>query len=399
MQKTIESVIRQDYENFEYVILDGASTDATPEIIQRYDTFLSYWHSQEDQGVYHAMNDAVAKCTGDFVLFMNAGDTFVDETALKRMFSKTPANADVVYGHHFYVPADGVPDYHPAADFETTWHRLTRGHVWHDWLSGMPGHQATAVRRETLAKLRFDTNYRIAADHDLLFRAKLNGATFFNSDELVSVYVGGGMSAQNYDLCRQEWRAIARTYGDAEAVDLFYRHLDELNIEGDEKAERNIGGDKQNGSNITRSELAIVEAEQPELASGSAHEYDVVEKCFSLIGFDNLEGPYPELKIPHIRWALGPKAQIEIKTGVRPKLARLRLGTWLENQIVKVTVAGEIVAQHKMPLIAENNFAFTELVIDLNQCESGDQVILEFSAWQKVGERSISVMLSGLEST
>jgi hypothetical protein len=232
VQKTIESVLGQDYGNCEYVILDGASTDATAKIIEWYHPLLSYWHSAEDCGVYHAMNDALAKCTGDFVLFMNAGDTFVDQTGLRRLFSKAPFDADVIYGHHFYVPADGIPEYHPAADFETTWYRLTRGYLGYDWLLGLPGHQATAVRRTLLTELRFDTNYLVAADHDLLFRAKLKGARFFNSDELLSECVGGGMCKQNYDLCKKEWAAIARTYGDAKAADRFYRQMEVRGITG-----------------------------------------------------------------------------------------------------------------------------------------------------------------------
>jgi Glycosyl transferase family 2/Glycosyl transferases group 1 len=372
VQKTIESVLGQDYGNFEYIILDGASTDATAKVIQWYDPHLSYWHSEKDQGVYYAMNEAVTKCTGDFVLFMNAGDTFVDQTALTRMFSKAPSDADVVYGHHFYVPADGIPDYHPAADFETTWHRLTKGYVWYDWLAGMPGHQATAVRRTSLTEFRFDTKYRVAADHDVLFRAKLNGATFFNSDELISVYVGGGMSAQNFDLCKNEWRAIARTYGDAEAVEHFYAHMDNPSSTSDDKSE--------------------------DIQSASPRGPDVFSTCFSLIGFDKLEGPYPALKIPRIRWAFGPTAQIEIVRGTFPKLARVRVATWLEHQVVTVVVAGEIISQHKIPVIARNNFAFNELVIDLSQCKGGDRITLEFSAWEKSAERPIAVMLGGLDS-
>jgi hypothetical protein len=373
VQGTIESVLGQDYGNFEYVILDGASTDTTAKIIQWYDPHLSYWHSEKDEGVYHAMNNAVARCTGDFVLFMNAGDTFVDQTALRRMFSKAPSDADVVYGHHFYVPAaDGIPDYNPAADFETTWYRLTKGYVWYDWLLGMPGHQATAVRRASLVELRFDTNYRVAADHDLLFRAKLNGAKFFNSDELVSLYVGGGMSAQNYNVCKKEWRAIALTYGDAEAVEHFYAHMDNPDLASDEGSE--------------------------DMRSASPRGRDVFATCFSLIGFDKLEGPYPALKIPGIRWAFGPTAQIEILGGTLPNLARVRVATWLEHQTVTVILAGEIISQHKIPVIARNNFAFTELVIDLSQCKGGDRITLEFSAWEKSSERPIAVMLGSLDS-
>ncbi len=219
---TIESVLSQDWQNCEYIIIDGGSSDGTLAVIEEYDAKLAYWHSCPDAGVYYAMNDAIDCCHGDWIIFMNAGDTFTAPDSLRRLLTGLPPQTDIVYGHHLYVPADGIEQYHPAADFETTWHRLLRGDLGSDWLMGIPGHQATAVRRRLLAELRFDTEYRISADHDFLFRARLNGASFFNSDELVSIYVGGGLSAQQYDRCKEEWATIARTYGDPSAADSFY---------------------------------------------------------------------------------------------------------------------------------------------------------------------------------
>lgn len=225
LEATIQSVLGQDLPDLEYIILDGASKDGSLAIIKKYAERLAHWQSEPDQGVYHAMNKAMDHCTGDWVLFMNAGDTFSDLHSLSRMFRQVPKDTDIVYGHHFYVPVGGAAEYHAAADFETTWDRLQRGELWFDWLAGIPGHQATAVRRTLLEKLRFDTSFHIAADHDLLFRARQGGAKFFNCDEIISIYAGGGMSAKNYPLCKQEWARLGRHYGDAAAVEHFYALL------------------------------------------------------------------------------------------------------------------------------------------------------------------------------
>jgi glycosyltransferase involved in cell wall biosynthesis len=227
LQKTIDSVHAQDHRPVEYLVIDGGSTDGTLAIISANSSKLHFWQSVPDLGVYYAMNDALINCSGEWILFMNAGDTFSSPDSLSRLFRAVPDDADVVYGDHLYVHK-GVEEYHAAADFELTWGRLRSGTLGFDWLAGIPGHQATAVRTALLEKLKFDTTFRIAADHDLLFRARKGGAKFFYCAELVSVYVGGGFSAKNYDLCKKEWLQIAETYGDAANARKFYAQLDEV---------------------------------------------------------------------------------------------------------------------------------------------------------------------------
>lgn len=226
LESTIKSVIGQDLREREYVILDGGSTDRSAAIIEKYEDRLAYWQSEPDQGVYHAMNKAVGQCKGEWILFMNAGDSFFAPDSLSRMFGHVPDEAEVIYGHHFYAIAGREPKYRAAADFDTTWSRLQRGDLSFDWLVGIPAHQSTAVRRRLLAKLKFDTGFRIAADHDLLFRARREGAKFFHCNEVISLYAGGGMSAKNYSLCKQEWAQIARKYGNPAAADRFYARLE-----------------------------------------------------------------------------------------------------------------------------------------------------------------------------
>jgi glycosyltransferase involved in cell wall biosynthesis len=226
LEATITNVLGQTGCDFEYVVVDGDSTDGTLDIIHRHADRIAAWRSTQDNGPYDAMNAALELVRGEWVLFMNAGDSFASEDALQRMFAHVPAGTDVVYGHHIYRREDHTEELRHAAEFETTWSRLQRGDLWFDWLSGIPCHQATAIRRDLLAQLRFDPRYQIAADHDVMFRARAGGARFFNCDEVIAIYVAGGLSAQKYERCRQEWAEIARTYGDSAAADRFYAHLE-----------------------------------------------------------------------------------------------------------------------------------------------------------------------------
>ncbi len=97
MRKTMQSVEHQTYKEMEYIVVDGASTDGTLQFLAHYQGRLTRWISEHDQGIYDAMNKAIRMATGEWVIFLNAGDTFVSADILTRIFSR-PRHADVIYG-------------------------------------------------------------------------------------------------------------------------------------------------------------------------------------------------------------------------------------------------------------------------------------------------------------
>lgn len=101
LEQTLLSVINQNYDEIEYIIVDGGSNDRTLGIIRKYESFVDYWVSEPDSGIYDAMNKAIRLTLGDYLLFMNAGDTFVDNESLFHLASiiNTEASKEqVVYG-------------------------------------------------------------------------------------------------------------------------------------------------------------------------------------------------------------------------------------------------------------------------------------------------------------
>ncbi|MBV4191775.1 glycosyltransferase, partial [Bacteroides fragilis] len=98
IEKTILSVIHQLYSNIEYVIIDGGSVDGTIEIIEKYHDKISYWISESDKGIYDAMNKGVDKATGEWVCFMNAGDTFYSPDTILSVSDCFCHQYDIVYG-------------------------------------------------------------------------------------------------------------------------------------------------------------------------------------------------------------------------------------------------------------------------------------------------------------
>ena len=95
LKKTIESVVSQTFDNIEYIIIDGASTDKSIDVILSHKDKISYWVSEPDTGIYNAMNKGIRKANGDYLLFLNSGDYLVDETVIESVFVERP-QSDIV---------------------------------------------------------------------------------------------------------------------------------------------------------------------------------------------------------------------------------------------------------------------------------------------------------------
>lgn len=101
LERTIRSVTEQRYGNVEYIVIDGGSTDGTLDIIQQFGAQIDYWVSEPDRGLYEAMNKAIGVASGDWLNFMNAGDTYTDAQALSETMRHTATGVDAVYSDHY----------------------------------------------------------------------------------------------------------------------------------------------------------------------------------------------------------------------------------------------------------------------------------------------------------
>ena len=164
IEDTIQSVITQTYHHIEYIIVDGASTDNTLSVIEKYKSFISTVISEPDKGIYDAMNKGLNLATGDYICFLNAGDSLKeDETLLKMVHSiNTPGLPDVLYGQTALVDINR---------HFLRMRRLTAPEVltWKSFKQGMlVCHQAFFAKR-TLAE-PYDLQYRFSADFDWCIR-------------------------------------------------------------------------------------------------------------------------------------------------------------------------------------------------------------------------------------
>ena len=165
ISETVESVLKQSYNNIEYIIIDGQSIDNTVEIIKSYGDRISKYISEKDNGIYDAMNKGVTLAKGDIIGFINADDKLNSNDCVSEIVKVFQIqNADVVYGDKIYTEAnnpDKVVRYWKSGEYNKN--NFKKG-----W---MPPHLSTYIRREFYEKYgKFRTDFKIAADYELMFR-------------------------------------------------------------------------------------------------------------------------------------------------------------------------------------------------------------------------------------
>ena len=166
LKKTLASIEKQDYVNVEVVIKDGKSKDGTIDIIKEYSKishFQVIWESKVDAGIYDAMNQGYAMCTGDIIVFFN--DVFVDVSVISKMVAKINENHLNERMKYVGVHADLV--YAEDEKIIRKWH-MGEGDIRQGW---MPGHPTLFLRRGIYEKYGlYDTRFKIAADYEFMIR-------------------------------------------------------------------------------------------------------------------------------------------------------------------------------------------------------------------------------------
>lgn len=157
LQKTMQSVLSQEYVNMEYIVVDGGSTDGSKDFIMSHQNKLSYWCSEKDKGIYDGMNKGIAKATGDYILFLNSGDYLTNQHILNDIFKDKLYNEDLLIGRQLYIDSFGRRGISPRlrmSEFSITY-----------FLSSTIPHQATFINRNLFEKIGYyDITYKVSAD-------------------------------------------------------------------------------------------------------------------------------------------------------------------------------------------------------------------------------------------
>ncbi|MBO7618498.1 MAG: glycosyltransferase [Bacteroidales bacterium] len=197
LQKTIDSVVPQSFRDFEWIVIDGGSSDGSRELIERSAIFFSYWVSEPDKGIYNAMNKGIKVAKGDYLLFLNSGDWLYDDSSLERCFSHS-FTSDIVYGDFYFVKSGGqmVKSCFPNP--------LTLRYLYCYSL----GHNASFIKRELLQKELYDERFKIVSDWAFFLKQAMNICGFEYIDEIVSCFDTNGISSINKELVKKEREAV-----------------------------------------------------------------------------------------------------------------------------------------------------------------------------------------------
>lgn len=150
LQRTIDSVICQTFHGFEWLVIDGGSTDGSKELIEHHQDHFSYWCSEPDHGVYHAMNKGIAHAQGDYLLFLNSGDALYDKNVLQKVFD-LQSDADILSGKA--IRNDNGQILH-------TYDESVLMQLYTDTFS----HQATFIKRSLFQDQKYDESLKIVSD-------------------------------------------------------------------------------------------------------------------------------------------------------------------------------------------------------------------------------------------
>lgn len=192
IEDTMLSVLNQTYDLVEYIIIDGGSTDGTVDKIKKYSNQLAYWISEQDKGIYDAMNKGIKIATGDYINFMNAGDKFVSSEVIDLVAKQIISipNTDVFFGLTKYEKNGLIKDALNLKPFIYSNRRFKQMGICHQSIF-------TEIR---LAKtIMFDTSFRIAADYNMMMKIFNNKGSFVDLKIPISIFNINGISCNNWE--------------------------------------------------------------------------------------------------------------------------------------------------------------------------------------------------------
>jgi glycosyltransferase involved in cell wall biosynthesis len=202
LKRTIASVAMQTNRDFEFIVIDGGSTDGGVDVIRQNENIITYWCSEKDKGIYDAQNKGIAKATGEYLVFMNSGDTFYDQHVFQKFIEIQSANDKaIIYGNVNTIKGE-------IQTLEIQKEPLTP----YFWYKKTLNHQAAFIKRTLFAEFGlYDIDYRISADFDFFLKVWLEKPQeyFYYSFTICNFYLDGlSQQKENFDILVEERELI-----------------------------------------------------------------------------------------------------------------------------------------------------------------------------------------------
>jgi glycosyltransferase involved in cell wall biosynthesis len=195
ISKTIESVISQTYKNFEYIVIDGNSNDNTKNIINEYKDNISTYISENDNGIYDAINKGIRLAKGEFIVILHSGDIFYNKLTIEHSINEIQNyfNTDIFFSNILFI--DNIENKKTLRKYSSKYFKPFMFRF-----GFMPAHTSTIIRKKCFEDIGFyNIDYKIASDFDLLFNfIYLNNLNFKYIDMYFTYMTIGGISTSGF---------------------------------------------------------------------------------------------------------------------------------------------------------------------------------------------------------
>ncbi len=207
---TLQSVANQSYKEIQYIVIDGASTDGTLDVLKLYDSKISNLVNERDKGIYNAMNKGLSLATGDYVLFINGGDQLYDDQTIQKVFEHSNGE-DILYGECMFIDENGT---HLGLRTELTNRPLPETINKNTFLYGSNiSHQSFIAKRKIIGQFQED-DFKIVADLDWMIKAMNASKSYKKLNFPISKFLAGGTSTSHWKKAMNErFKLYVRHYG------------------------------------------------------------------------------------------------------------------------------------------------------------------------------------------
>ena len=220
LQKTLKSVVTQTHQDFEFIVIDGGSTDGSKELIEEQKDHINYWVSEKDEGVFNAMNKGILVAKGEFIIFMNSGDIFNDDAVLQDIVPELTDKYDIYYG-------DNYKESPSSKRLKTYPEKLSFSFFYTSSIN----HQSTFIRKSLFEEhFYYNEQYKIASDWEFfVYTICHKNVTYKYLKKTIAVYDFTGISSSPKfsDLFAKEKQQTIEKYFPAFAED--YKNVSEVN--------------------------------------------------------------------------------------------------------------------------------------------------------------------------
>ena len=181
LKRTIDSVVCQTFTDYEWIVIDGGSTDGSRKLIEQYADHFAYWCSEPDKGIYNAMNKGIAHAHGEWLQFLNSGDWLYEKTTLEKVFSKE-YDADVLYGNGIMSDSNDLVIYPSKLSLSyVTKHNIN--------------HQASFYKAHLFKDNYYNEDYHVISDYLTILGFIVTGKVFEYINQLIVYIEAGGISS------------------------------------------------------------------------------------------------------------------------------------------------------------------------------------------------------------